>query len=101
LPRFTGAGGLARYQEITMKTLLSSRVVLGAAVATTSLVLLAGCDRRPTDVPPPTTSEMERDRDRTSNPPMPPSSPAMPAPGANPTPPASSPATPAPGGTTQ
>jgi hypothetical protein len=82
-----------------MTSLLSSRMALGVAAAATSLVLLAGCDRRPTDVPPPTTGEMERDRDRTANPPMPPTAPAMPAPDA--APPASSPATPAPGGTTQ
>jgi len=73
-----------------MKSLLSSRTALGVAAAATSLVLLAGCDRRPTDVPPPTTGQMERDR--TANPPMPSTAPAAPA---------SSPATPAPGGTTQ
>lgn len=85
-----------------MTSLLSSRVWLGVATAATSLVLLAGCDRRPTDVPPPTTSETERDRDRTANPPMPPTAPpAVPAPEVTPAPPASSPATPAPGGTTQ
>lgn len=82
-----------------MELLLSSRMVLGLAAATTALVLLAGCDRRPTDVPPPTTGEMERDRDRTTNPPMP-SAPAVPTPETSPAPPASSPATPAPGGTT-
>lgn len=82
-----------------MRNLLSSRLLSGVAVATTSLVLLAGCDRRPTDVPPPTTNETERDR--TTNPPMPPSAPAVPVPETTPAPPASSPATPAPGGTTQ
>ena len=41
-----------------MNTLLSSRMVLGVAVAMTSVVLLAGCDRRATDVPPPTTNEI-------------------------------------------
>jgi hypothetical protein len=90
-----------RLQEITMKPLLSSRMVLGVAAAAASLMLLAGCDRRPTDVPPPTTGEMERDRDRTTNPPMPPSAPAVPTPETSPAPPAASPATPAPGGTTQ
>ncbi len=85
-----------------MNTMFSSRLALGVAVATTSLVLLAGCDRRPTDVPPPTSSDVERDR--TSPPPVP-GTPATPmSPG---TPPASDPATPAapgtppPGGTTQ
>ncbi len=31
-----------------------TRFALGLAAATTAVVLLAGCDRRPTDVPPPT-----------------------------------------------
>ncbi len=82
-----------------MTPLLSSRLVLGVAAATTSLVLIAGCDRRPTDVPPPTTDETQRDR--STNPPMSPSAPAVPAPETTPVPPASSPATPAPGSTTQ
>lgn len=82
-----------------MTPLLSSRLLLGVAAATTSLVLIAGCDRRPTDVPPPTTDETQRDR--TTNPPMPPSAPAVPVPETTPAPPASSPATPAPGSTTQ
>ncbi|WP_291115854.1 hypothetical protein [Hydrogenophaga sp.] len=82
-----------------MKSFVSSRMALGVAAAATSLVLLAGCDRRPTDVPPPTTDETQRDR--TTNPPMPPSAPAVPVPETTPAPPASSPATPAPGGTTQ
>ena len=92
-----------------MNTLLSSRMVLGVAVAMTSVVLLAGCDRRPTDVPSPTTNEQQRDR--TSPSPMPgtpatplPQDPSPATPGA---PPASDPAapaapgTPAPGSTTQ
>ncbi|MDR7097082.1 hypothetical protein [Hydrogenophaga laconesensis] len=84
-----------------MNTLLSSRMVLGVAVAMTSVVLLAGCDRRATDVPPPTTNEMERDR--TSPSPMPgtPATPGMP-PVSDPAAPAApaAPGTPAPGGTT-
>lgn len=82
-----------------MKPFISSRLLLGVAAVTTSLVMLAGCDRRPTDVPPPTTDQTERDR--TTNPPMPPSAPVMPTPETSPAPPASSPATPAPGGTPQ
>ncbi len=81
-----------------MKPFTSSRMALGVAAAATSLVLLAGCDRRPTDVPPPTTNETQRDR---TNPPMTPSTPAVPTPETSPAPPAASPATPAPGGTTQ
>lgn len=82
-----------------MKPFISSRLLLGVAAVTTSLVLLGGCDRRPTDVPPPTTDQTQRDR--TTNPPMPQSAPAVPAPETSPTPPASSPAIPAPGGTPQ
>lgn len=92
-----------------MNTLLTSRMWLGVAAATTSLVLLAGCDRKPSDMPSPTTNEMERNRTSPSPVPGTPatplpqdSSPAMPG-----TPPASDPAAPAappapaPGGTTQ
>jgi hypothetical protein len=92
-----------------MNTLLTSRMWLGVAAATTSLVLLAGCDRRPTDVPPPKTNELERSPTSPSAVPGTPATPlpqdSSPAtPGA---PPASDPATPAappapaPGGTTQ
>lgn len=33
-----------------------TRFALGLVAATTALVLMTGCDRRPTDVPPPTTT---------------------------------------------
>ena len=92
-----------------MNMLPASRLVLGIAAATTSLVLLAACDRRAADAPSPTTNEMERDRTSPSTMPGAPatSMPQTPAPAAPGTPPASDPATPAappaptPGGTTQ
>lgn len=75
-----------------MNPLFSSRIVLGIAAATTSLVLMAGCDRKPGDTP----ASMSNDRtappavQETPASPMPPSgSPSTPG-----MPPASDPATP-------
>lgn len=75
-----------------MKAPLSSPLALAAAGAAIALALLSGCDRRASDVPLPTTNDMERDR--TTNPSMPPAVPAVPAPDATPAPPASDPSTP-------
>lgn len=76
-----------------MNNLLSSRIALGIAAATTSLVLLAGCDRKPGDTPASTSNDrtMPPAVQDTPAPAMPPAAPGMPSPG---TPPASDPATP-------
>lgn len=86
-----------RYLSLTPST-AASRAVLGLAAATASLALLAGCERRPTDVPPPTSNEVPIERQT----PMP-STPPIPAPDVTPAPaPPGDPAAPGSGtGTTQ
>lgn len=86
-----------------MTSLHTSRLALGLVAATASLVLLTACERRPSDVPAPSSSDLERER-QTTNPAVPPSAPAMTTPPADAQPPASPPAggSPgAPGGTSQ
>ncbi|MGE0351034.1 hypothetical protein [Hydrogenophaga sp.] len=86
-----------------MTPLHPSRLALGLVAATASLVLLSACEQRPSDMPAPSTGDLERERQNT-NPAVPPSAPAMSTPPADAQPPASPPAVGspgAPGGTSQ